>query len=107
VADERMASEGYGTYRARLDGTAKWRAEFDARLWDVLRGTRTAPKRPAGEVDWFRVDSQCRQHIWGPWKQGAYVDDASTPLPAPDPVGWPTRTVIQVGCPALTAPPAS
>ena len=105
VADERMASEGYGTYRARLDGTAKWQAEFNGRLWDVLRGAASAPKRPEGEVAWFRVDSQCRQHIWGAWKQGAYVDDARTPLPSPDPVAWPTRTVIQVGCPALTAPP--
>ena len=107
IADERMASEGYGTYRARLDGTAKWRAEFDSRLWDVLRGVRPAPKRPAEEQAWFRVDSQCRQHIWGEWKQGAYLDAQKTPLPTPDPVRWPTRTVIQLGCQALVAPPAS
>lgn len=105
VADTRFASEGYGTYRARLDGDAKWLREFDSRLWDVLRGAKAAPTRPAGERDWFRVDSQCRQHIWGTWKQGAFRDDASTPLPTPDPVGWPTRTAIQVGCQALVAPP--
>ena len=96
-----------GTYRAKLDGVGKWQAEFDSRLWDVLRGARAVPARPAGEVDWFRVDSECRQHIWGEWKQGAYRDDASTPLPSPDPVAWPTRTVIQLGCQALTAPPAT
>ena len=105
VADERMASEGRGTYRAKLDGDKAWRAEFDSRLWDVLRGAKAAPERPEGEVEWFRVDSQCRQHLWGSWEQGAYVDDATTPLPAPDPVAWPTRTVIQVACPALVAPP--
>ena len=105
IADERMASEGYGTYRAKLDGPAKWEKEFRARFWDVLTGAAAAPKRPAGEVDWFRVDSQCRQHIWGDWKQGAYLDATRTPLPAPDPAAWPTRTVIQVGCQALVAPP--
>lgn len=105
VADTRFASEGYGTYRARLDGTAKWLAEFNGRFWDVLRGAKAAPARPAGERDWFRVDSQCRQHIWGSWKQGSYRDATSTPLPSPDPVAWPTRTVIQVSCPALMAPP--
>ena len=105
VADTRLASEGYGTYRGRLDGTKAWKAEFDARVWDVLRGARPAPERPVGESDWFRVDSSCRQHIWGEWEQGAYLDDARTPLPAPDPVTWPTRTVIQTACPALVAPP--
>ena len=105
VADTRMASEGYGTYRAKMDGSKAWKAEFDSRLWDVLRGVRAAPERPAGETEWFRVDSQCRQHIWGEWQQGAYLDDKRTPLPAPDPAAWPTRTVIQAGCPALMAPP--
>lgn len=105
VADTRLASEGYGTYRAKLDGAAAWKAEFDTRLWDVLRGARPEPARPDGETDWFRVDSQCRQHIWGSWAGGAYLDDEKTPLPAPDPVAWPTRTLIQTACPALVAPP--
>ena len=65
----------------------------------MLRGTRKAPARPAGEVEWFRVESECRQGYWGRWKQGAYLDDKTTPLPAPDPVNWPTRTALQQGCP--------
>ena len=105
VADTRLASEGYGTYRAKLDGAKAWKAEFDTRLWDVLRGARPELERPEGESDWFRVDSHCRQHIWGEWGQGAYLDDEKTPLPAPDPVAWPTRTLIQTACPALVAPP--
>lgn len=107
VADTRLASEGYGTYRAKLDGQARWLTEFNSRLWDVLRGAKAAPTRPTDETAWFRVDSQCRQHIWGDWTGGAYRDAASTPLPAPDPVAWPTRTVIQHGCAALVAPPKS
>jgi hypothetical protein len=61
--------------------------------------------RPAGEKEWFRVDSFCRQHIWGSWSGGAYVSPARTPLPGPDPVAWPTRTAIQEVCPSLMAPP--
>jgi hypothetical protein len=97
--DERFASEGHGAYRARIDGDAKWRAEFEDRLWGVLKGTKAAPARPAGEVEWFRVESSCRQGYWGRWKQGAFLDAKTTPLPAADSVNWPTRTAIQEGCP--------
>ena len=105
VADSRRLSEGYGTYRARLDGTAKWLAEFDGRFWGVLNGTRAEPKRPAGDVEWFRVDSWCRQHIWGEWTSGAYVNATRTPLPAPDPA-TPSRNAYHEGCRGLTRPPA-
>ncbi|HVE98684.1 MAG TPA: S8/S53 family peptidase [Mycobacteriales bacterium] len=104
VADTRFLSEGHGTYRARVDGTAPWLVEFDRRLWRVLTGDRPAPRRPAGEEWWFRVDSFCRQRIWGTWDQGRFVDEARTPLPPPDP-RFPTRTAYQHGCPALTRPP--
>jgi hypothetical protein len=106
VGDTRALSEGYGTYRARLDGTAKWLAEFDGRFWDVLTGTRAAPKRPAGEVAWFRVDSWCRQHIWGAWEAGQYLNEARTPLPAPDPA-TPARNAYHSGCQGLTKPPSA
>jgi hypothetical protein len=104
VADSRRLSEGYGTYRARLDGTAKWLAEFDTRFWGVLTGAKPAPARPAGDTEWFRVDSWCRQHIWGAWRGGSYVDATKTPLPAPDPM-TPSRNAYQVGCNALVKPP--
>ena len=105
VADERRLSEGYGAYRARVDGDAKWLREFETRLWNVLTGKAKAPKRPAGDVEWARVDSWCRQHIWGAWEEGAYRDAGSTPLPAPDPA-TPSRNAYQASCEGLTRPPA-
>ena len=104
VADERRLSEGYGTYRAKMDGAAKWLKEFDGRLWGVMTGAVAAPKRPAGDTEWFRVDSWSRQHIWGAWKGGAYLDGTRTPLPAPDPA-TPSRNAYHAGCNALVRPP--
>ena len=104
VADSQRLSEGYGTYRARLDGTSKWLAEFNGRLWDVMTGKKAAPARPPGDVEWARVDSWCRQHIWGTWEEGAYLDASQTPLPAPDPT-TPSRNAYHAGCQSLTRPP--
>lgn len=106
VADERYLSEGYGTYRARLDGDKKWLAEFNGRFWDVLRGARAAPKRPKTDKPWFVVDSWCRQHIWGAWEGGAYSDPGKTPVPTPDP-GTPSRNAYYAGCQGLTKPPSA
>ena len=105
VADTRRLSEGYGTYRGRLDGTAKWLAEFETRLWGPLTGAKAAPARPAGDAEWFRVDSWCRQHIWGSWTGGAYLSDAKTPLPLPDPA-TPSRNAYFAACQGLVKPPA-
>jgi hypothetical protein len=101
VADTRFAAEGYGTFRGNLK-PAGVSADV-ARVTGPARGTTAPVARPAGEADWFRVDSFCRQHIWGSWSGGAYTP--KTTLPSPDPVAWPTRTAIQEGCPALTQPP--
>jgi hypothetical protein len=105
VADTRRLSEGYGTYRARVDGDKKWLAEFNGRIWGPLTGNAADPKRPAGDTEWFRVDSWCRQHIWGEWTQGAYVNDTATPLPAPDPA-TPSRNAYHQSCQGMTRPPA-
>ena len=103
VADTRFATEGHGAYFGKVGtGFAK---ELESRLLGPLFGRAAAPARPAGEVDWFRVDSACRQHVWGTWSGGAYLDEQRTPQPAPDPVAWPTRTAIQEACPFLQAPP--
>ena len=103
LADLRFASEGHGVYRGSLD--AEWETTFGSRLMGPMLGRAAAPQRPEGEVEWFRVDSACRQHIWGSWGGGYYLDEKRTPQPVSDPVGWPTRTVIQRGCPFLQPPP--
>ena len=100
VADTRFATEGYGTFRGNL--SAGGAAKDVSRVVAIARGGRPAA-RPAGEVEWFRVDSWCRQQIWGSWSGGAFVSDARTPLPGDDPVAWPTRTAILEACPALVA----
>jgi hypothetical protein len=105
LADSRFAAEGHGTFRGLLEPRATFETAFQDRLYSVLKGTRASPLRPAGEEDWFRVDSWCRQHIWGGWAFGAYLDDTRTPLPANDPTGWPIRSAIQTACPELQPPP--
>ena len=105
VADERFAAEGHGAYRGRMSGLASsWAAEQE-RILGPLFGRATPLERPAGEREWMTVDSACRQHLWGTWGGGYYVDDATTPLPAADPSAFPIRTLIQTACPALVAPP--
>ena len=101
VADTRYAAEGHGTYVARLRGNAVWTAEF-ARLWQPMIGAAAPPPRPAGEREWFVVDSWCRQHIWGAWTGGYYQPGAA--LPAPDP-NAPARTSLQVTCQGMRPPP--
>lgn len=105
LADEHWANEGHGTYFARLkQDDALWRAEFD-RFYGPLAGTRAALTRPAGEKEWFLVDSWCRQHIFGAWKGGYWKSGA--PLPAADPAAAPVRSAYQVGCNALAKLPAT
>jgi hypothetical protein len=103
-ADERYAAEGHGTYLARVQqDTATWLAEFDL-IRKPLFGLGKAPARPADEKAWMVVDSWCRQHIWGSWSGGYYVD-GKTQLPADDD-DHPTRTAYRNGCAALAKPPA-
>ena len=99
IADTRFASEGYGTFRGVLNKSGGVAAEV-ARVVAIAKGAKPGP-RPAGEVEWFRVDSWCRQQIWGAWGDGSFTTAAKTPLPSADPVGWPTRTAIQEACPLI------
>lgn len=101
VGEEEFLNEGYGTYRARMDGTAAWLAEFE-RVLAPLEGRALPPARPAGEAAWMIVDSFCRQEIWGPWSAGAYAA-GTTALPGADPL-FPVRSALEAACPSLFAP---
>jgi hypothetical protein len=99
IGEEEFLAEGHGTYFARETG--KWNAymkEF-ARITEPLFGKAKTLKRPAGEKQWMIVDSFCRQHLWGSWKGGYYVD-GKTKLPGPDPM-YPIRSSMENGCPLL------
>ena len=103
VSDEHWLSEGHGTYFVRQhQDDLEWQLEFN-RLWQPLVGNAPAPVRSKEERDWMLVDSWCRQHIWGSWKGGYYVEGRDK-LPALDPEGAPSRAAYQTGCNALLAP---
>jgi len=106
AADEHYAAEGHGTYYARLkQDDEAWLAEFE-RFFGPVVGRAPAVARPADEEDWFRVDSWCRQHIFGGWSGGYWKDDATTPRPGPS-AGAPTRTALAIACNALTKLPST
>ena len=100
AADSYYASEGHGTYFARLKrDDSLWLKEF-GQIWQPLIGAAQPPERPEGEREWFTTDSFCRQRLYGSWSGGYYVD-GKTPLPPEDPQRWPTRTAYQRACPFL------
>ena len=103
IGEEEFLNEGHGSYFGRETGRLKdWLAEFD-RILGPLEGRAKALARPPGEREWMIVDSFCRQHIWGSWTGGYYVD-GKIDLPGPDPA-VPLRSAIETGCPFLQAPP--
>jgi len=63
--------QGHGVLSGRYGGDAKYLAET-AQMMGNARGEAASPTRPAGESNWFIVDSKCRQHIWGAWTGGDY-----------------------------------
>jgi Subtilase family len=102
VGEEEFMAEGYGSYFGRETGDiADWLAEFE-RILAPLEGRAKPLKRPEGEREWMVVDSFCRQHLWGAWTGGAYVE-GKTELPGSDPE-WPVRSQIEQTCPQ-TQPP--
>ena len=99
VGEEEFLNEGHGSYFGLETG--KWSdymKEF-ARLIGPILGTEKEIKRPEGEKEWMIVDSYCRQHLWGEWKGGYYVD-GKTDLPGSDPA-YPIRSSLEQGCPLL------
>ncbi|HVL65197.1 MAG TPA: S8/S53 family peptidase [Actinomycetota bacterium] len=97
VGEDEFVSEGHGSYFAREEGNP-WLEEFD-RILAPMQGRAEALERPEGEREWMIVDSYCRQHLWGSWGDGYYVE-GKTELPGPDPQ-WPLRSAIEEGCPLL------
>ncbi|MEA2124532.1 MAG: serine protease [Solirubrobacteraceae bacterium] len=97
VGEEVLAGEGHGAYLGRVDGANGWLAEQD-RVLGPLLGAADVLARPAGERDWFVVDSYCRQRNWGAWSGGYYLDGL-TALPPDDAAHWPVRTARAHTCP--------
>lgn len=97
IGDAEFANEGHGSWfvRSRPNRTDLWLAEFD-RLWLPLIGDAAFPPRPAGEREWFVVESYCRQQIWGDWAHGLYRRGV-TELPADDPQA-PGRSALKHAC---------
>jgi hypothetical protein len=96
LGEDEFLNEGHGTYLGLLEGT-KALLEEVARVVDPMLGRAKALERPEGEAEWMTVDSFCRQHLWGSWRGGYYVD-GKTDLPGPMPE-WPVRSLIETACP--------
>lgn len=102
VGEEMLLSEGHGVYRGRVAGRDVWQAEQD-RVFEPMLGLAGTLQRPAGEREWFVVDSYCRQRNWGSWGGGYYVE-GKTRLPADDP-SRPVRAAWAKACPGGKVPP--
>lgn len=105
IGEDEFMNEGHGSYFVREDGpgaTAEWLKELD-RIVGPIKGTRGVLKRPEGELNWMIVDSFCRQHLWGEWRDGYYLE-GKTKLPGEDP-RYPTRSQLERVCPYLRPPP--
>ena len=104
IGEEEFLSEGHGSYFARETGkVTDWLKEFE-RIIGPLEGRAKELKRPEGERDWMIVDSWCRQHLWGSWGGGYYLD-GKTKLPAGADTAWPVRSAILEACPHLQPAP--
>ena len=102
LGEEEFLNEGHGSYFGRETGrVGDWLKEFD-RLMAPLEGRSKTLERPDGEREWMIVDSYCRQHLWGDWKGGYYVE-GKTDLPGVD-EAYPIRSTLEVTCPHLFPP---
>lgn len=99
IGEEEFLAEGHGSYFARETGKIKeWLKEFE-RIIAPMEGRAKPLKRPDGEREWMIVDSFCRQHLWGPWT-GGYFLEGKTDLPGRDDA-YPLRSAIEETCPHL------
>ncbi|HVE91841.1 MAG TPA: S8/S53 family peptidase [Actinomycetota bacterium] len=88
--------QGHGAVLGRLRGSHDWLEEA-GRMIGASTGVAAPPQRPAGERNWFVVDSMCRQGIWGDWTGGYYTGSA----PDMNPIDDPLATSFRAGCSAL------
>lgn len=103
VGEDEFMAEGHGTYFVRESGEKDvWLEEFE-RIVGPMEGRMDQLERPDGEREWMVVDSYCRQHIWGAWRDGYYLPDV-TNLPGPDP-RYPIRSSLEQTCPEMMPPP--
>jgi Subtilase family len=99
IGEEEFLAEGHGSYYGLETGKwADYMKEF-ARVIDPMLGTAKEVARPEGEKEWMIVDSFCRQHLWGAWR-GGYFIQGKTKLPGDDP-NYPMRSSIERSCPLL------
>jgi hypothetical protein len=103
IGEDEFLNEGHGSYFGRETGKLKDYLKEFQRVVGPMMGTMMPLPRPEGERDWMIVDSFCRQHIWGPWTGGYYLED-KTELPGYD-ESYPARYLIQSTCPGLQPPP--
>jgi hypothetical protein len=103
VGEEEFLNEGHGSYFGReTRNDEDWLTEFE-RIIGPMLGQSKPLKRPDGELEWMIVDSFCRQHLWGSWLGGYYVE-GKTELPGDDP-NWPVRSSYERDCPYFVTPP--
>lgn len=93
-------SQGHGVLHGRIDAG---RFAFEQRrLFDALRGEVAPYLRPPAEQNWMKVDSKCRQHLWGSWTEGYYkTGDAD---PTFDPTVDQPAMLVNAACPLLPSP---
>ncbi len=87
-------AEGHGSFWAKLRPD-DYTAEVN-RILGYATGT-IEHDQSQDELEWFIVDSWCRQILWGSW-DGGYFVAGNTTLPAADPE-WPARTNTLQECP--------
>ncbi len=105
LGEDEFMNEGHGSYLGREAGPENpsvWLQEVRS-IVDTIFGDRRPLERPDGEEEWMIVDSFCRQHLWGSWKGGYYIE-GETPLPGDD-SNYPVRSQLEKVCPFLQAPP--
>lgn len=91
--------QGHGLIHGRIDGPAAYEQEAQ-RFVDAAVGDVASHARPAGEKNWFTVDSKCRQRLWGSWSGGYYDGTEPTWVPNQDGIAmafWAWCSALPVG----------